>query len=287
MPMDRLGFKGTDPAMRCRGMQFKMGTAHRHDSKLEMCNSGFHFCSQLKDVADYYPFSLARVFIVQHGAHVLTDGEKSVTDEILFLHEITAATIAELMAAPEYASLMCDNTDGLLKLFAARGDVEPVRNLLDRGADVHAQENYALRWASENGHRDTVAVLLEHGADVHAQEDYALRWASEIGHRNVVALLLDRGADVHAQEDYALRLASEKGHRDTVAMLLDGGADVHADNDGALRAASVNGHRDVVALLLDRGADVHAQEDYALRWASKRGHKDVVRVLLEHGTKPQ
>jgi len=130
--MDRLGFKGTDPAMRCRGMQFKIGIVHRHNSKLEMCNSGFHFCSQLTDVHYYYPFFTSRVFIVQHGAHVLHGGEKSVTNEILFLHEITAATVHELMAAPEYKTLMCDNLWGLIWLFAAKDDDDTLRMLETR-----------------------------------------------------------------------------------------------------------------------------------------------------------
>ena len=36
----------------------------------------------------------------------------------------------------------------------------------------------ALRWASRYGHAEIVRVLLEHGANVHADDDYALRWAS-------------------------------------------------------------------------------------------------------------
>ena len=77
------------------------------------------------------------------------------------------------------------------------------------GADVHAQEDEALRWASYNGHVAVVECLLKAGADVHAREDEALRYASENGHVAVVECLLKAGANVHAREDYALRWASE------------------------------------------------------------------------------
>ena len=42
----------------------------------------------------------------------------------------------------------------------------------------------------------------EHGADVHANDDYALRWAARFGHVNTVKVLLDKGAYVHAEDDF-------------------------------------------------------------------------------------
>ena len=258
--MDRLGFKGTDPAMRCRGMQFELGTVHRHPDPLEMCKSGFHFCSRLADVDAYYQFSTSRVFIVQHGAHVLDEGDKCVTNEIVFLREITRETIDDLMTAPEYRKPMSENTNGLFQLFAARGDLEMVRYLLDHGANVHVNDDTALGCASVNGNRDVVELLLDRGADIHAKDSWALRFASVNGHRDVVELLLDRGADIHAQDDCALRWASETGHRDVVVLLLDRGADIHAQDDYALSWARQSGHKDVVELLLKNGAESGAEE---------------------------
>ena len=61
--------------------------------------------------------------------------------------------------------------------------------MIDHGANIHAGNDYALRWASDNGHPETVKLLLEAGADVHADNDCALRWASEEGHTEIVKLL--------------------------------------------------------------------------------------------------
>jgi len=56
---------------------------------------------------------------------------------------------------------------------------------------VYTFDNYALRWASNNGHTEVVKLLLNAGADVHAKDDEALRWASENRHTEVIKLLKD------------------------------------------------------------------------------------------------
>jgi len=37
--------------------------------------------------------------------------------------------------------------------------------------------NDYLEWAAENGHLEVVRFLIESGANIHAENDYALRWA--------------------------------------------------------------------------------------------------------------
>ena len=96
-----------------------------------------------------------------------------------------------------------------------------LEGLIADGANVHADGEYVLRWASGKGHLEVVKLLLKHGADVHTYDDYALRWASENGHLEVVKLLLKHGADVHAVCDYALRWASRNGHLEVVKLLKE------------------------------------------------------------------
>jgi len=127
--------------------------------------------------------------------------------------------------------------------------IDNIQMLIDEGADVHVDNDYALQWASLDGHLKIVKVLLENDADVHANEDCALRTASIKGHLEVVKLLLENGADIHVWNDYALRWTSRYVHYKIVKLLLENGADVHADDDYALRRASENGHTEVVELL--------------------------------------
>ena len=129
---------------------------------------------------------------------------------------------------------------------------------------------------------DFIPLAVKSGANVHANDDNALRRASYRGHAAVVALLLKAGAYVHANDDSALRRASYYGHAAVVECLLKAGANVHANDDYALRKASEYGHAAVVELLLKAGAYVHANDDYALRKASYYGHATVVELLHKY-----
>jgi len=61
---------------------------------------------------------------------------------------------------------------------------------IELGVDIHARNNnYALGWASANGHLPVVKFLVEQGVDIHANNNQALIWASEKGHLPVVNYL--------------------------------------------------------------------------------------------------
>jgi ankyrin repeat protein len=167
----------------------------------------------------------------------------------------------------------------------ARNSVDDVRELLEKGANVHINNDYTLRWASRDGHLEIVKLLIEKGADVHAKDDEAIRIASEVGHLKIVQLLLENGADVHARSDYALCKASKNGHLEIVKLLMENGAKVNARDDYAFKVASEMGHFEIVQLLLENGAKVNAQHDSAFRLASRMGHFEIVKLLLENGAK--
>lgn len=155
--------------------------------------------------------------------------------------------------------------------------------LLKAGADLHVQEDIALRWAAKYGYHEVVKTLLKAGADVHAEDNESLCFAAKYGHLEVVKTLLKAGADVHAWGDYALYWAAANGYLAVVETLLKAGADVHTWNDRALRWAADYGHIAVVKALLRAGANVHAWNNYALCSAAANGYLEVVKTLLKAG----
>lgn len=126
---------------------------------------------------------------------------------------------------------------------------------------------------------ETFKWLISCGADVHADNDYALCLASKYGKVEVARLLIEAGANIHVDDDWALRLASRNGHLEIVRYLVEQGANIHADNNYALRWAAKNGHIDVVKHLVEHGADIYARNNLALHWAAESGHEEVVEYL--------
>ena len=167
-----------------------------------------------------------------------------------------------------------------LRWAAACGHLLVATALLVAGA---LQHGLALQTASFFGHTPVVELLLDRGVDVHYDEDIALIVSGQNGFLATATLLLDRGADLEAQDGAPLVLAAQFGHLEMVAFLLDRGADVHADDDRPLLAAAEHGQLEVVRLLLDRGADIHADNEGALLWAREKGHAAIEALLLERG----
>ncbi|WP_175888220.1 ankyrin repeat domain-containing protein [Burkholderia contaminans] len=141
------------------------------------------------------------------------------------------------------------------------GDLDSAKKAIENGADIHAKDDYALRWASGNGHLDCVKYLVEQGADIHALNDWTLGIATEEGHLEIVTYLVEHGANIHANDDLALREASSRGYFEMVRYFVENGANIHAENDGALRMASREGHNQVCHYLVSQGCDPQAVID--------------------------
>jgi ankyrin repeat protein len=83
-----------------------------------------------------------------------------------------------------------------------RGDVQDVRDLLDRGTDVNARDRHgqtALMLAAHAGHREVVETLIAHRPNLNTTAKYglsALMLALVAGHAEVARLLANAGTDL-------------------------------------------------------------------------------------------
>jgi hypothetical protein len=82
----------------------------------------------------------------------------------------------------------------VLKCSVEEGDLDLLKVLHSKGAKVHADNHYALRWSTENGHLDIVKNLVKQGAGDHADNDYALIWSAKKGNLDIVKYLVEQGA---------------------------------------------------------------------------------------------
>ena len=100
------------------------------------------------------------------------------------------------------------------------GSLKVVKYLVSSGANIHADSDYAVRWASRSGHLEIVKYLVSLGANINANDDYAVRWALINGHLGVVKYLVSSGANIHADDNRAVRWASQQGHIEVVQYLV-------------------------------------------------------------------
>jgi hypothetical protein len=111
---------------------------------------------------------------------------------------------------------------------AKTGDLETVRDILKRSADIDAMSEKgktALHYAAANGHVEIAKLLLEHGAVIDARDrdgHTPLMFAAIYGCNHTVQALLVNGADIHAKTragNTAVVYAETNNHPITLALL--------------------------------------------------------------------
>src|SRR5574344_694303 len=84
------GYKMMESDMTCKGFQYEIGKEYTLKGKLEICESGFHFCENPFDCLYYYGSIKGdkRLFLVEALGEVITEDNKSVTNKIKIIEEI-------------------------------------------------------------------------------------------------------------------------------------------------------------------------------------------------------
>ena len=88
------------------------------------------------------------------------------------------------------------------------------------------QKNISLVIAVADRNSGAVTAALEKGADVHYQDDLPLRSAVYLGYTDIAGLLLKNGANVHTGGEELLFIALKAHDMPMIDLLLEKGADV-------------------------------------------------------------
>ncbi|KAF3799694.1 hypothetical protein GCG54_00000939 [Colletotrichum gloeosporioides] len=176
-------------------------------------------------------------------------------------------------------------TGGTTALFVAAKahDMELVRCLLDRDADVNGYDGGALTAAARTGQVDMAKLFLDHGAEINASAGEALDAAAEVGDIEMARFLLENGAEINVSGSEALHIAAWGGGLEMAKLLLDHGVEINAGGSEALASAAWGGHFEMAKLLLESGAEIDASGSEALHMAAWRGHLEMAKLLLEGG----
>ncbi|KAK4142464.1 ankyrin repeat-containing domain protein [Dichotomopilus funicola] len=187
----------------------------------------------------------------------------------------------------------CDSL--LTELIKHPQDDGLVRLVLDAGVQVNVRgigrySQTAIQAAAAQGDLDLVKELCRRGAEINAPAGFAYQRTAlqaacnrTVVNMDLVKFLLEQGADVNAKGGTcggvtALQAAAIQGHTNLAIMLIkDFGADVNADpaiQDGrtALEGAAEHGRLDLVQILLNAGAKPRKGE---------AGFKNVIKLAEE------
>ena len=159
-----------------------------------------------------------------------------------------------------------EEEEGLLHTAVEEENIDVVKSLLGRGANVNAELEgmIPLLMAAINGNASIARLLIEQGADVDAC-DTTRSWAplhftSRYGHLEVSRVLIDHGANVNARQrnhQTPLDLSAGNGNLETAKLLLKRGADVHAVNsmgETPYQVSLQTGYWEIADLLREHGA---------------------------------
>lgn len=171
---------------------------------------------------------------------------------------------------------------------------ETIMKLIKLGANVNNKTNDGstnLESAISAGNLEIVKILLNKGANIHQGREYPLTAAAKEGYQDIVKFLLDNGANVNGRESDTIdpvQSAALGGCEKTVEFLLKQGAQV----GNALKCAIEKGHAKVVKLLLNRGVDANCTIGsktalaYAMMYTFVRNKSArIVKLLLDHGSR--
>ena len=133
------------------------------------------------------------------------------------------------------------------------GDVARVTAALDKGADVNAKTRYgatALSFAADRGNLELVRLLLARGANVNAQDTFyqmrAIDMAMINNHAAVVTLLLERGSQ---GAPAVLAQAVQRGSVPIAAAALASSELTRGQVSNALAAAKKGNNPEILALI--------------------------------------
>lgn len=213
-----------------------------------------------------------------------------------------AVLMAIILAITVVIVIGCGGTPGEKLLKAAKeGDVQEVKGLLDKGADVNARDERGytplhelIPWGkTENNRTEIASLLIEAGADVNARTEEGntpLHLAAGRDSTEVAFLLIEAGADVNARESrYGKTPLHNAIFFETITLLIEAGADVNAWSENGwtpLHWAATKGQTEIASRLIKAGADVNARDkegNTPLHWAAYFDNTETAELLKQHG----
>ena len=236
---------------------------------------------------DDWPTNPDDVFqhLVKRGAMVDL-GMACATGNLDRVHELLDQDPSLVNRVSDYAGYYL-GSGAPIKNAAARGHLEVVRFLLERGADPNlpeegiAPDGHALYSAAANGHHEIVKLLLEHGGHPNAEVESSADTLSRVisnADQKMVDLLCAHGAA------RAVHLMAYYNDLQTAAAVFAANPAL-ADDPEALANAAGEGHVLFVRLMLRYQPELPKRVTFPA-WSVGAKTHELNELLFQHGMNP-
>ncbi|MCU4120058.1 ankyrin repeat domain-containing protein [Variovorax sp. N23] len=176
--------------------------------------------------------------LLRRGFDPNTRDEHGMTGLLLAIREPSPRVIQVLLASPQIkVELRNGNDESPLMLAAIKGQMDLVKQLIARDADINKPGWTALHYAASSGQVEIMKLLLEKYAFIDAQSPNGttpLMMAAMYGSPESVKLLLDEGADpsMKNQQNMTAMDFAVRGQRPDAVELLKSAVRAKASGDG-------------------------------------------------------
>lgn len=253
---------------------------------IHLTNGDYHYRGW-RDVPKDWPTTPEEVYrhLLSRGARVDL-GMAAATGDLARVRELLDQDPSLVNRVSDYGSYYL-GCGAPIKNAAARGHLEIVRLLLERGADPNLPEEgiaprgHALYSAAANGHFEIAKLLLEHGAhpnvEVESSADTLSRVISNEDPK-MLELLCSHGAA------RAVHLLAYDNDLQTAAAVFAANPALARDPD-ALANAAGEGHEGFVRLMLRYHPDLPRSITFP-GWSVGARTRELNELLFQHGMNP-
>lgn len=178
----------------------------------------------------------------------------------------------------------------LLQIASYNGSMESMKYLLEKGFDVHSQNDYPIRavlgfqlellYKKENI-REMFNLLVDYGADVHINNDELLYSACIHENKKIIKSLIDMNLNVNSRGSEILETVVNSGDTDLVSMILDAGA--NPSDRFSIRLASIMCDIDILKLLINSGGNIEVLQRDDLIEIIQKSDFTTIKLLADMG----
>ena len=178
------------------------------------------------------------------------------------------------------------NTNYIYSLISNNNDdcnYKIIKDLINKGIDIHYDNDYALVESTYHYNPKTVKLLLDSGCNIHAYDDRAFISSVTNNHYEVAKLLLENGAYVDANDYEAIKFCSIVNNIKMIKLLLDYGANYLI----ILKYYISKCNFELINILCEAGIDFNKYNILLdVCYSSiNDSHYDIIILLLNYGAK--